>query len=170
MSKRIKVAAAIVMALLLAAGGAAVITRSLLKASDEGDADYGLTEATEEQVTEIEIPTEEDETESSEEIQESETGDSEDAESSDESEEVIEAGKSVQVTTDIDPEEKLHFGDSVTLTAALTGFEGVDYSLQWCYSEDGETWVEVEGANALSYTYEITEENYLYNWTVVVNY
>lgn len=56
----------------------------------------------------------------------------------------------------------------VTLTAILTGFDGVQVQLQWQSSVNGIDWRDVPGAKETSYTYELTEQNREVAWRVVV--
>lgn len=59
-------------------------------------------------------------------------------------------------------------GTIITLSARLTGFEKKDYTLQWQYSPDNrETWVDIPGANGMTYTYEMSESVADYIWRVV---
>ena len=51
----------------------------------------------------------------------------------------------------------------------LNGYEDLEYTLQWQYSEDGETWEDLEGATDVKLDQEITLENYEYFWRVAVN-
>ena len=59
-------------------------------------------------------------------------------------------------------------GTPITMTAQLTGFEDIDYTVQWYYSTDGVNRIEISGANSLSYTYNINYTNVNYYWYVVV--
>ena len=56
----------------------------------------------------------------------------------------------------------------VTLTAILTGFDGVQVQLQWQSSVNGIDWQDVPGAKEMSYTYTLTEQNREVAWRVVV--
>ena len=60
------------------------------------------------------------------------------------------------------------FGDRAYLTAQLTGYEGVPYTLQWQESRDGERWTDVAGATMPSLILTMTEENYRNFWRVLV--
>ena len=60
------------------------------------------------------------------------------------------------------------FGSVAHLDAVLDGFEGLDFSLQWQYSEDNLVWTDVEGETQSRMDTVITEENYLYYWRVMV--
>ncbi len=56
----------------------------------------------------------------------------------------------------------------VTLSAILTGFDGVQVQLQWQSSVNGIDWQDVPGAKEMSYTYTLTEQNREVAWRVVV--
>ena len=60
------------------------------------------------------------------------------------------------------------FGSVAHLDAVLDGFEDLDFSLQWQYSEDNLAWTDVEGETQRRMDMVITEENYLYYWRVMV--
>lgn len=67
----------------------------------------------------------------------------------------------------------LQIGSTVTLTAELTGFEGVDYTTVWQYAlvnADGELvgeWQDGE-SGTLTYTYILNEDNLNYAWRMRV--
>ena len=62
-----------------------------------------------------------------------------------------------------------HEGDQIILSAKLTGFEDVNYRLQWQYSPDGgATIIDVSGANDAQYSFIINDENAAYLWRVCV--
>ena len=64
--------------------------------------------------------------------------------------------------------EVLVYGDTVVLTALLTGFDDVDYTLQWFQSADQVNWTAVPDATRPVYRFPITEENAGYAWRVQV--
>lgn len=64
--------------------------------------------------------------------------------------------------------EVLVYGDTVVLTALLTGFDDVDYTLQWFQSPDQAHWTAVPDATRPVYRFPITEENAGYAWRVQV--
>ena len=70
----------------------------------------------------------------------------------------------VEGLTKEEPEE----GDIIVLTSKLTGFEGVEYDVQWQYNE-GLGWNDVAGATEETYSYTADEENVSYEWRLVVN-
>ena len=57
----------------------------------------------------------------------------------------------------------------MTYEAELINFlEDDQYSIQWKYSEDGEEFFDIEGANDLSYEYAITKANADYTWRISI--
>lgn len=62
----------------------------------------------------------------------------------------------------------LQYGDTVTLVATLSGYEGLNVSLQWQYSYDGENWFDAEGANALRYSFAVSQEMAGTGWRLAV--
>lgn len=60
-------------------------------------------------------------------------------------------------------------GETVYLTSRLTGFEGIDYTLQWEVN-DGSGWKMMEFATEDHYSYEINEENVSWQWRLTVNF
>ena len=80
--------------------------------------------------------------------------------------------KSVIVTTSYDTE-TLQLGSQITLTAMLTGYEGLNYTCYWQYaaaSSDGSIIGEWQNAQSgdLSFTYVLTEKNLLTAWRMCV--
>lgn len=63
----------------------------------------------------------------------------------------------------------IYYGDMVVLSARVSIDSGVDYSLRWQYN-DGAGWKNIEGANDYTYEFEISEQNSLYDYRVVVDY
>ena len=63
----------------------------------------------------------------------------------------------------------LAFGDTATLYASLTGYDNVEYALQWQTSKDNASWTDVPGATGASCSVTVTEDNYLDYWRVVVS-
>ncbi len=60
-------------------------------------------------------------------------------------------------------------GTIVTLGAELVNFMEDDHVLiQWKYSVDGEEYIDIEGANDLTYEYEINRENFTYKWRISI--
>ena len=82
------------------------------------------------------------------------------------------APKSVIVTTSYDTE-TLQLGSQITLTATLTGYEGLNYTCYWQYAaanSDGSIIGEWQNAQSgdLSFTYVLTETNLLTAWRMCV--
>ena len=80
--------------------------------------------------------------------------------------------KRVTISSDWPSDQLGYIGLRITLTAHLEGFErlteGVDYKLQWQYSEDKENWKDVIGANDISHTFTLNETTTHYSWRVCV--
>ncbi len=75
------------------------------------------------------------------------------------------------LTSSLDGEEQVYYGTEVTLTAKLVNFLEDDvYSVQWMYTAPGGSGepVEIEGADQLSFTYTLTEDNAKNIWTIFV--
>ncbi len=65
------------------------------------------------------------------------------------------------------PSGKLAFdGAQITLEGEVEGFDQ-GYTLQWQYSADKEKWINIPGANELSYTYTLTDETENLYWRLV---
>lgn len=64
-----------------------------------------------------------------------------------------------------------YLGDRITLTAHLTGFdgltEGVDYKLVWQYTVDRNEWKDIPNAKGTTYTFTLNETTTRYTWRVV---
>ena len=143
-NKTVKIVLIVVVAVLAVALSMAHL--STLKATDEGDANYGEAVA-------------------------GDPGDS--AEASVGTTEYVRIpetpDRSVEISTEFVGGSFAGFGTEVKLTANLFGYEEVTPFFQWQYSSDnGGSWTNVEGANEQTYTFEITEENYTYSWRVEV--
>ena len=73
------------------------------------------------------------------------------------------------LSTTADEAEYIYFGDEITMSAELRDFMEDDiYTIQWKYSLDGEEFTDIEGANELSYTYVLDEENADYTFRICV--
>lgn len=83
-------------------------------------------------------------------------------------EEVEKVERSVKVVSSLEGVETVEEGTSITLTAELTGFDDVEYEIQWQRSVDGTNWEDVDGADDIEYTFDITEETDGYLWRVGV--
>ena len=63
----------------------------------------------------------------------------------------------------------LYVGTKARLTAELLNFTEDDiYEVMWLYSEDGEEFTEIEGANDLEYAYVVDENNAFNIWKVII--
>lgn len=62
----------------------------------------------------------------------------------------------------------VRYGDIITLTAELSGFDDVPYTLQWVVRDPGGDWKEIPGENGLSITFELTPENAASEWRLNV--
>ena len=61
-----------------------------------------------------------------------------------------------------------HFGDTAHFHATLTGYEGLEYFIQWQVSPDAEQWDDIPGENKEQYDVVINMNNNNYYWRVVV--
>lgn len=63
----------------------------------------------------------------------------------------------------------VELGGDMVLTAVLTGFEDLNYTLQWQFSTDNENWADVDGATGSTLRVQMNEENRDYFWRVSVD-
>lgn len=63
----------------------------------------------------------------------------------------------------------VELGGDMVLTAVLTGFEDLNYTLQWQFSTDNANWANVEGATGSTLRVQMNEENCDYFWRVSVD-
>ena len=63
----------------------------------------------------------------------------------------------------------VELGDDMVLTAVLTGFEDLNYTLQWQFSADNANWANVDGATDFTLRVQMNEENRDYFWRVSVD-
>ena len=83
-----------------------------------------------------------------------------------EEEEII---RTVNVSSNVASDAAVYAGTEIVLSAKLTGFENVAYTLQWQYTPDGgETICDVPGANDAQYAFIIDDSNAHYLWRVSV--
>ena len=76
-------------------------------------------------------------------------------------EETAPAERKVIVHSTLDGVDNVYEGTKVTLTGELIGYEGLDYRLQWYFRKDGiGDYILIEGADQLTFTYRIDQENY----------
>ena len=59
-------------------------------------------------------------------------------------------------------------GDTAHLVATLSGYDTVEHILQWQYSLDDSTWIDVPDATTETLDIVTTEENNFYYWRVMV--
>lgn len=64
--------------------------------------------------------------------------------------------------------DEVHFGDTVTLYAVLKGYENCEFTVQWQQSKDNQNYEDIAGQHELSYTFEVTEDNYTDFWRLAV--
>ena len=60
------------------------------------------------------------------------------------------------------------FGDTAHFVSSLKGYDKVEHSIQWQYSEDDTNWNDIYGATDETMDIVASEENYLYYWRVMV--
>ena len=63
----------------------------------------------------------------------------------------------------------VELGGDMVLTAILTGFEDLNYTLQWQFSADNASWANVDGATGSTLRVQMNEENRDYFWRVSVD-
>ena len=63
----------------------------------------------------------------------------------------------------------VELGGDMVLTAVLTGFEDLNYTLQWQFSTDNANWANVDGATGSTLRVQMNEENRDYFWRVSVD-
>ena len=75
----------------------------------------------------------------------------------------------VWVTTTHPADEPVEYGMELTLVAQVTGAEEGEYTIQWQYSADMQTWTDIPGANGLTYTFTADGETVTYAWRAVAD-
>lgn len=63
----------------------------------------------------------------------------------------------------------VELGGDMVLTAVLTGFEDLNYTLQWQFSTDNANWANVDGETGSTLRVQMNEENRDYFWRVSVD-
>ena len=63
----------------------------------------------------------------------------------------------------------VELGGDMVLTAILSGFEDLNYTLQWQFSADNANWANVDGATGSTLRVQMNEENRDYFWRVSVD-
>ena len=147
--------------------------------SEEEDIEAGKPEEEKDEADESEEDSEAGESEKEkDEADEPEEKDSEAAEGEDgdEQEAADEESEQVELPTDrsVDfviewDEENPSIGSIAHFKVILNGYDQLVYTLQWQYSEDGETWQNLEGETGMNMDQEITMDNYEYFWRIEVN-
>ena len=82
-----------------------------------------------------------------------------------ESESVQERDITVDITWDV-PNPVV--GDTAHFKATLDGYDGLDYSIQWQYSPDCETWYDLINETNETMDVVVTEENNKVYWRILV--
>ena len=79
--------------------------------------------------------------------------------------------RSVILSSNLDGLKVIDEGTIITITATLNGFHEDDqYEINWAYSSDnGESFQIIEGANELTYSYPIDEENAHNIWRIIIS-
>ena len=117
------------------------------------------------------IPAEETDEEPAEDIAEEEPGEESEeepeTEAETEEEEGSESGRSIDVEMTWDVPYPI-VGDTAHFTATLTGYEDVEYTTQWQYSPDKETWYDIPGETGTTMDMVITKENNVVYWRIIV--
>ncbi len=66
-------------------------------------------------------------------------------------------------------EEQPGIGSVAHFSAQLTGYEELNYTVQWIVSTDNENWTDVEGATGETMDVVVTEDNYMNYWRIRVH-
>ena len=66
-------------------------------------------------------------------------------------------------------DEDIGYGSVAHFRAELIGYEGIEYTLQWQWSEDGNTWNDIENATSDNMDITYTQENGDYRWRILVD-
>lgn len=74
----------------------------------------------------------------------------------------------VTISSNVQDYDSLKEGDQITMTASVTGYDGVDYSFQWQQSTDETNWESISGANSDKYTFTLNEETSVLYWRVIL--
>lgn len=77
-------------------------------------------------------------------------------------------GRTISIYASYDGDE-LYFGDMVTLIAVLKGYDDCIFTAQWQQSKDDATWFDMVGENNLFCSFEVTEENYMDYWRIMIH-
>ena len=71
----------------------------------------------------------------------------------------------VEVSWDVDDP---RIGDTAHFQAVMYGYEGLNYTMQWQYSPDDQTWYDIVNATEETFDVVVTEENNVVYWRVIV--
>lgn len=79
--------------------------------------------------------------------------------------------RSIDITANWPSDTPAYVGTRITLTAVLTGYDGLeidkDYRLQWQYTTDRVNWNNIENANGTTYVFILDQVNTHYTWRVI---
>ena len=76
----------------------------------------------------------------------------------------------VSIVCNVGRNAELKEGDPITLSAVLSGFEGKTVTYQWAiWNEATGAWENIAGAESADYTFAATEETIAYTYNVFVN-
>ncbi len=78
--------------------------------------------------------------------------------------------RNVEITSTITGMQFVPIGTEITMTAELVNFREDDIcTFQWQYLDrEAETYTDIDGANELTYRYQVTRENFYNTWRLVV--
>ena len=88
-------------------------------------------------------------------------------EETDETAEELPPERDARIALSWDDEEPA-YGSVAHFQAVLTGYEDVDYSIQWQWSADREVWNDVEGGTDDHLDVVFSQENGAYRWRIVI--
>ena len=90
----------------------------------------------------------------------------------DNTEEMEDFGRSIEIHSTQEGMTSIPLGTPITLTATLINFSENDVCrYQWQYlDEENNTYVDIEGANELTYTYYVSKDNFFNTWRIVVTF
>lgn len=125
-------------------------------------------EETEQPEEETEQPEEsEGEPEEIQEPEETEAAEETVTEDEDKHEQIPVAERSINVNLSWDVPDPM-IGDTAHFKATLTGYEGLEYSMQWQYSLNRNEWIDLTGETADTLDVVVTEENNFFYWRIIV--
>ena len=138
-------------------------------AEQESETETEPEEGTEEPETDPELPAEPetDAEETTEANPEGEPEEETETEIQEEPEDIPEPARIIEVYVTWDVPEPI-IGDTAHFHAILTGYEGLDYTMQWQFSPDQKDWTDIEGETKEVMDVIVTEENNLLYWRIVI--